>query len=135
MTAQALVCLFSGLSGCLLFATFLFASRGVGAEIDTEAMRRTIGAFRGGAGGFLRRHRGKIAAVLGLLAPTCVYAQPEKGGGEANLVLPDLSSVNFFGMTGHNLLTIGLLFCAGGLLFGIAIYVQLKNLAVHQHDA
>ncbi len=132
MTAQALVCLFSGLSGCLLFATFLFASRGVGAEIDTEAMRRTIGAFRGGAGGFLRRHRGKIAAVLGLLAPTCVYAQPEKGGGEANLVLPDLSSVNFFGMTGHNLLTIGLLFCAGGLLFGIAIYVQLKNLAVHQ---
>jgi hypothetical protein len=41
-------------------------------------------------------------------------AQPDTtGGGEANLVLPDLSSVNFFGMNGHALLTIGLLFCVG----------------------
>jgi len=28
--------------------------------------------------------------------------------------------------------TIGLLFCAGGMLFGLAIYVQLKNLPVHR---
>ena len=35
-------------------------------------------------------------------------------------------------MNGHALLTIGLLFCAGGLLFGLAIYVQLKNLPVHR---
>ena len=27
---------------------------------------------------------------------------------------------------------IGLLFCVGGLLFGLAIYVQLKNLPVHR---
>ena len=34
------------------------------------------------------------------------------GGGEANLVLPDLSTVSFFGINGHALLTIGLLlFC------------------------
>jgi K(+)-stimulated pyrophosphate-energized sodium pump len=73
------------------------------------------------------------AALLGLLLPTLAYAQPEQtGGGEANLVLPDLTTVNFFGLNGHALLMIGLLFCVGGLLFGLAIYTQLKNLAVHQ---
>ena len=35
-------------------------------------------------------------------------------------------------MNGHALLMIGLLFCVGGLLFGLAIYVQLKNLPVHR---
>ena len=35
-------------------------------------------------------------------------------------------------MTGHALLSIGLLFCAAGLLFGLVIYVQLKNLPVHR---
>src|SRR5664280_1309302 len=50
----------------------------------------------------------------------------------AALRLPDLSSVRFLGLTGHNLLLIGLLFCAFGLLFGMAIYMQLKNLPVHR---
>jgi K(+)-stimulated pyrophosphate-energized sodium pump len=54
-------------------------------------------------------------------------------GGEANLRLPDLSSVNFIGgLNGHNLLLIGLIFCALGLLFGLAIYMQLKNMVVHR---
>ena len=70
---------------------------------------------------------------MAMLLPTLAYAQPEAtGGGEANLVLPDLSTVNFFGMNGHALLTLGLLFCVGGLLFGLGIYVQLKNLPVHR---
>src|SRR6202021_4254494 len=60
------------------------------------------------------------------------YAQPENAGGEGNLTLPDFSTVNFFGMNGHALLMIGLLFCACGLLFGLMIYVQLKNLPVHR---
>jgi K(+)-stimulated pyrophosphate-energized sodium pump len=75
------------------------------------------------------------AAVLGLLLPAFAYGQPEHAGGEANLTLPDLKSVsfaNFFGLNGHALLSIGLLFCVGGLLFGLAIYVQLKNLPVHR---
>src|SRR5205823_3363082 len=46
--------------------------------------------------------------------------------------LPDLSSVSFLGMTGHNLLLIGLVFCFLGLLFGLGIYLNLKNLAVHK---
>ena len=62
-------------------------------------------------------------------------ARGTHGGGEANLMLPDLTTVsfaNFFGLNGHQLLSIGLLFCVGGLLFGLAIYVQLKNLPVHR---
>jgi K(+)-stimulated pyrophosphate-energized sodium pump len=59
---------------------------------------------------------------------------PEAGGGEANLTLPDLSQVSFLNnsVTGYKLLAIGLIFCAFGLLFGLMIYVQLKNLPVHR---
>jgi len=69
-------------------------------------------------------------ATLILLGQSSAFA--ESSGGEANLTLPDLRSVNFFGMTGHALLSIGLLFCLAGLLFGLVIYVQLKNLPVHR---
>ena len=72
------------------------------------------------------------ALTLFLLNAATAFAQPNETAGEANLRLPDLSSVNFLGMTGHNLLLIGLLFCAFGLLFGLAIYIQLKNLPVHR---
>jgi len=85
--------------------------------------------------GFLSRQYKTAAALLCLLLPTIASAQGHAGGGEANLTLPDLKSVsfsNFFGLNGHALLSIGLLFCVGGLLFGLAIYVQLKNLPVHR---
>ena len=56
-----------------------------------------------------------------------------EAGGEANLKLPDLSQVSFLnGINGSKLLTVGLIFCALGLLFGLMIYVQLKNLPVHR---
>ncbi len=64
-----------------------------------------------------------------------VAAQPEASvphrGGEANLVLPDLSSVTFLGFDGHTLLLAGILVSALGLLFGMLIYGQLKRLPVH----
>ncbi|MFB3814020.1 MAG: sodium-translocating pyrophosphatase [Terriglobales bacterium] len=74
-----------------------------------------------------------IAASL-LLLNAVALAQPEphSGGGEAALKLPDLSSVLFHGIDGHSLLLIGLIFCALGLLFGLIIYMQLKNLPVHR---
>ena len=115
MTATYEVCFFLGVSIFSLFIAFLFA-------------RQVIGAAA-----FLKRQYKAVAALLGLLLPTFAYAQPEHaGGGEANLVLPDLSTVSFFGMNGHALLTIGLLFCVGGLLFGLTIFVQLKNAPVHR---
>jgi K(+)-stimulated pyrophosphate-energized sodium pump len=89
-----------------------------------------------GSESFLKRRYKTVAALLGLLLlPTFASAQEAAGGGEASLKLPDLRSVNFanfFGLNGHNLLSIGLLFCAAGLLFGLVIYTQLKNLPVHR---
>jgi K(+)-stimulated pyrophosphate-energized sodium pump len=67
-----------------------------------------------------------------LLSATGVQAAPETAGGEANLKLPDLSSVNFLGINGHKLLLFGILFCVFGLAFGLAIYTKLKNLPVHR---
>ena len=68
-----------------------------------------------------------------LLLPGSLFSQ-EQAGGEANLVLPDLSQANFFGgaIGGRTLLLYGLLIVALGLLFGLVIYHQLKNLPVHK---
>ncbi|MEO5509904.1 MAG: sodium/proton-translocating pyrophosphatase, partial [Longimicrobiales bacterium] len=56
----------------------------------------------------------------------------EHAGGEANLVLPDLSSAQFLGMSGSALLSIGLLVCLGGLIFGVMVYRHLAALPVHK---
>jgi K(+)-stimulated pyrophosphate-energized sodium pump len=55
-----------------------------------------------------------------------------RGGGEASLILPDLSSATFLGLDGRSLLMLGLLVCLGGLAFGMAAFTQLKNMAVHR---
>jgi K(+)-stimulated pyrophosphate-energized sodium pump len=115
-----------------LVVAFLFARRVIGTDTGTPEIQKIAVAINEGAT-FLKRQSKTMAAVLGLLLPTLAYGQTEHaGGGEANLVLPDLSSVSFLGINGHALLMIGLLFCVGGLLFGMAIYVQLKNLPVHR---
>ncbi len=85
--------------------------------------------------------RRALAAASGLamllVSAASVLAQETGGhrpGGEANLVLPDLSSVRFFNdsVDGHTLLLVGIGVCALGLLFGLWIYMQLKNLPVHR---
>src|SRR5262245_23229605 len=79
-----------------------------------------------------------LFALLGLLAspvmhPLFALQEPtRRAGGEANLVIPDLSSVSFFGIPGHTLLMAGLVVCGLGLLFGLVIYSRLKNMAVHE---
>ncbi|GAC1484161.1 MAG: hypothetical protein NVS1B5_04220 [Gemmatimonadaceae bacterium] len=56
-----------------------------------------------------------------------------KPGGEANLIIPDLSQVSFLGgIHGRSLLLGGLVICALGLLFGLVFYGQLKRMAVHE---
>jgi K(+)-stimulated pyrophosphate-energized sodium pump len=57
-----------------------------------------------------------------------------EAAGEANLKLPDMSGVSFLSdsISGYNLLRIGLIFCGLGLLFGLIIYMQLKNAPVHR---
>jgi K(+)-stimulated pyrophosphate-energized sodium pump len=93
-----------------------------------------------------------IAALIGTFA-LCAFAQheahpsadpavaadssklaghPTEHRSEADLVLPDLSSATFLGMTGDRLLLGGLVVCVLGLLFGLMMYMQLKNLPVHR---
>ena len=74
----------------------------------------------------------KILPMLAFLTTAALAQGGEEAGGEANLRLPDLSSVNFLGMDGHKLLLIGILFCVFGLGFGLVIYTRLKNLPVHR---
>lgn len=53
-------------------------------------------------------------------------------GGEANIMLPDLSQATFIGGLGaKTLLMLGLVVSIGGLIFGLVIYQQLKALPVH----
>jgi K(+)-stimulated pyrophosphate-energized sodium pump len=94
-------------------------------------------AFQGrhAVSGFLSHLIKKSLALATLLTLGAVsaLAQPEPGG-EASLKLPDLSSVSFlpWGIDGHKLLLIGILFCLFGLGFGMVIYMRLKNLPVHR---
>jgi K(+)-stimulated pyrophosphate-energized sodium pump len=108
----------------------MFTREVVGPDTGTPAMQQIAAAIK-----IAKRHYKTVAALLCLMLPTFAYAQPEHAGGEASLTLPDLTAVhfaNFGGLNGHALLMIGLLFCVGGLLFGLAIYVHLKNLPVHR---
>jgi K(+)-stimulated pyrophosphate-energized sodium pump len=120
----------------LIMAAFL-TRRIIGSGIRMPGALKIPVAIKQGVRTLLKRQYKTAAAVstpvLALLLPTAASAQAETtGGGEASLTLPDLSTVNFLGFNGHALLMIGLLFCVAGLLFGLAIYVQLKNLPVHR---
>jgi K(+)-stimulated pyrophosphate-energized sodium pump len=92
-------------------------------------MRISLDSLWSSARGTLKTGAG--VAMLSLLTSASARAQSE-AGGEANLKLPDLSSVSFLGMDGHKLLLFGLIFCVFGLAFGLAIYTKLKNLPVHK---
>src|SRR5258705_3186690 len=71
-------------------------------------------------------------ACIALLFTIPAFAE----SGEVSLKLPDLndSSIATFlgGMTGHNLLMWGILICVLGLLFGLMIYRNVKNMPVHK---
>lgn len=91
-----------------------------------------------------QRSRRTLLGALGALPFAlllCGFARPLPAaedpssnvhGGEANLVLPDLSQVTVIGgFSGQTLLIIGLIVCLLGLGFGLATYVQLKKMPVH----
>jgi K(+)-stimulated pyrophosphate-energized sodium pump len=90
-----------------------------------------------------------VVALLAVLGPAVAAAQPappdphapaahapaHKPGGEANLVLPDLSQVRFDslgGLDGYTLLSLGLIVTLAGFAFGLVIFVQLQRLPVHR---
>ncbi len=96
------------------------------------------------AAGRRRRTALAITAILLLgifLAPVAYAQAPQEtqapavthqGGGEASLKLPDLGQVSFKGLNARTLLKAGLGVCLLGLLFGLIIFTQLKNLPVHK---
>jgi K(+)-stimulated pyrophosphate-energized sodium pump len=76
-----------------------------------------------------------VLLVLGLVAlvvaPAAFGQAPHPAGGEANLIIPDLGEIQIAGASGRVLLMLGLGVCVLGLIFGLVIYGQLKNLPVH----
>ena len=134
-----------GISVASLIVTALVARQVLAAGTGTADRQVISNAIREGAEAFLRllrawSERYRIAktfaagVVLTLASATSALAEPaEAAAGEANLKLPDFSQVQFLGViNGHKLLTIGILFCVLGLVFGLAIYTHLKNLPVHR---
>jgi K(+)-stimulated pyrophosphate-energized sodium pump len=81
-----------------------------------------------------------LAAWAAVGALPLLAAQPpepasqaaHQAGGEAALVLPDLSQVDFRGINARTLLTAGIGVCILGLLFGWVIYQNVRNLPVHR---
>jgi K(+)-stimulated pyrophosphate-energized sodium pump len=78
-------------------------------------------------------------ALLAILGPAAAFAQTEAagaaarhGGGEASLILPDVSQGQFLGMNGHTLLLLGLVVCVLGLAFGLVILSQIRAMPVHR---
>ncbi len=132
MTVHGLVNFSVGVSAFLLLVASVLTRGWLVSKAGMGMLRRFAGGAMEGARGLNRLRYGMMAAIAGLVLPAFAHGQTEQGGGEAGLVLPDLSSVKFLGVNGHVLLLFGLLFCIGGLLFGLAIYMQLKNLPVHR---
>jgi len=134
------------LSGSLLslFVACLFARQVIGADTGTAAMQQNSDpGRRAGMRGFMNlkknlfsRRRAQIAGVIATLTVlgqgAALAAPAESAGGEANLQLPDLTQVQFFGFNGHSLLMFGPLFCILGMLFGLLMYIHLKGLPVHR---
>ena len=82
------------------------------------------------------------AFVVGVVSPGLAIAQEpasapavHRPGGEANLVLPDLSQVTFLGgVDGHTLLLVGLVVSALGLVFGLVIYGPVSYTHLRAHE-
>src|SRR5881409_1342896 len=76
-----------------------------------------------------------LALAALVVAPTVLAQAPatpaQHGGGEASLKIPDLGQVHVAGVGGRTLLMLGLPVCVLGLVFGMVIFSQLKNLPVH----
>jgi K(+)-stimulated pyrophosphate-energized sodium pump len=78
--------------------------------------------------------QGVAAAIAAVLA---LFMAPLALASEASLIVPPLNNPTndpnqtFLGLHGNQLLMLGLAICALGLIFGMVIFAQLKNMPVH----
>ena len=133
------------LAGCALFLVKPLRRRAMNSEGETQVFNtdmkdarrfaRRLSSLAGRAG------RGALGIAMSLAAVACnasvALAQSRttashEPSGEANLVLPELAKQQFLGTDGHTLLLVGLGVCVLGLLFGLVIFMQLKNMPVHR---
>ena len=74
----------------------------------------------------------RLWCALAALGSLAMPLSAQEQGGEASLHLPDLGTASFLGgIDGHTLLLGGLVVSALGLVFGLIIFMRLKNMAVH----
>ncbi|MFN8579793.1 MAG: sodium-translocating pyrophosphatase [Gemmatimonadaceae bacterium] len=90
-----------------------------------------------GVGAFWRTPVASAQTARPAAMATAVVQEPataeHRGGGEANLKVPDLSTQTFLGGTpGSTLLMSGIVVSILGLLFGLWIFRQLQALPVHR---
>ena len=98
---------------------------------DTVRVRRPAGLFTAAANARIAVIMRVLIAIAALALGAPLMAQ-EQGAGEANLKLPDLRTASFLGgINGHTLLLGGLVVSALGLVFGLMIFVRLRNMPVH----
>ncbi|MCI0416552.1 sodium-translocating pyrophosphatase [bacterium] len=76
-------------------------------------------------------HTRRLGILLTFFA-VAILAPAHSSASEADLILPDLEAETFQGVTGFNLLLVGLAVCVFGMLFGMIMYRQLKGLPVHR---
>lgn len=98
-------------------------------------MRSRARVVVGGVMLFIALQAGAPRGVLAQGQPSAAGGQLEAPsraeGGEANLVVPDLSQVDFRGVNGRSWLMGGLVVSGLGLLFGLLTFNALKALPVH----
>ncbi len=99
---------------------------------DTVRVRRPAGLFTAAANARIAVIMRVLIALAALVLGAPLMAQ-EQGAGEANLHLPDLHAASFSlnGINGHSLLLAGLLVSALGMVFGLMIFIRLRNMPVH----
>ena len=73
-----------------------------------------------------------VGITRSLLTFALLLVASAASASEIDLVLPDLSTAEFFGMEGNSFLMLGLLVCVGGMIFGLKIYKELENMPVHR---
>ncbi len=79
-----------------------------------------------------------MTSVLSALAASLADAVPAatqavgRPQSESQLVLPNFSAVTFHGISGWTILALGLIVCAFGMIFGMAVYTRLRKMPVHK---